>query len=217
MMVHLKRAALSALCLLVMFAVCACSNPERLERLSDQEVGRLRGEYPYCSEPSFDYEPVYHLSDLNNIAAAVVVTVTDEWYSNEYNISPFDEDVNWAENTTVGWFLPVHVDEVLWATDDWSGAEQIDLYFYSAISFSDYHVFQEGKQYLCLIGTLKDTVLFEGETDTIYAGSPFCSFYITDQNYLMAMSTLPATDQYSGYHFDLFCTQVATAMETEDK
>lgn len=202
--------AVIILCLAVLLSSCSTDNPQN--KLSKTELEELRTEFPYNDVDNTleDRIVLEHFQDLskyqNNslnrpaIDAVIIVTLTGEMFSEKAKeVLPFRENTSDsppAPTTLVGNYCFAIVEDILWGGIESEVGEEVVIGLGSSLRAEglDYkHCFIPGQRYVMLVN--------QSENDSIgvfYPTSKYASYYLTDDDILLSITSEPGFDECSG-------------------
>ena len=193
------------LLLLIVFTTCACKN-SGAAAVSGTELQTLRGQYPYAKKAELVAETsVKDIAAFNNkeFAAFVSVTITGEPREETTSASPA---AGMAAVKTVTYYIPAHVDSVLFQSSLFGGQSDITLRIRGALDGENLGCYASGKKIVTML-TVPDAELKAAAGE--YFSATSTSFYQAENRILLAMSEQhPAINQYSGWTVDAFCQAV---------
>ena len=217
----------------------SCSSQLEADRVDDETLVRLRSEYEYnntqpqtvsmmsyeSSHPSLD--AVFGTNEYewyNDYSAIVVLEFEGNWYDANTNVAMFDnEDLNATlENKVPGigafsWM--VHnavIKEILWSNASLNVGDSIVVGFGSTIMTAGVgyeKIFSSGNQYVCF---LFDESNLSFKIDNLYSTAKPYSFYLTNKNVLLSVTSAPGPDSVSGMYLDAFTTLVNETLGPPD-
>ena len=222
----MKNIKLFCLTFFAVFILASCENttPMHSQPLDASTLRALHEAYGFSDAHNLDMYLPQSIAEVENKAAIVKFTVSGDWFSREFDVSPVDTEVSWASSTSVGWYLPVEVDEVLWADAGFTAESELNLYFFTHFSFTDHAAFEVGKQYVCILMYSPAEIEYAEGVDNVYDGTPYACFYVVDGNdvatytaadiepeaeFLLTMTELEGfTTPYDGFSLDQFRAEV---------
>ena len=197
------------------------------ERVTDEELTVLREKYPYNDKTSeavnmMSYKKAYPTLDavfgiisyqaVTSCCAVVVLELKKDWYDINTNVSVFDDEkLNAAaERRTPGignirWM--VHnavVKDILWSSSNLKKGDTIVLGFGSTAmtAMADFElIYASGNRYVCF---LYDESSLCFNVENLYSTSKAHSFYLTDKDVLLSVTSAPGPDSVSGMYLPTF-------------
>lgn len=212
----IKKFVVCTMCVILsVLILCSCAG-ESVDKLSDEEINELREIYPYddfsiMSSLEFTLDAID--DKINTVA---VVTVTDEWFIKTSSISPveipnerFPSEIEWP-------YLPVKVDSILYNNCEIEEGDELNLFFGSTNVFSNFDTYPVGERFLCLIIKPDETREYAFD-DTVYTTTIDSSAYVTDDDYILSVTSEPALDDFTGYSLKSFDKSINEIMKKANK
>lgn len=233
----MKKIMRSFLVLFSLLLLASCAPVPQAERVSDEELKHLRQEFP-CNDArsslalSMDPEKAYptfeKLLGIDNpylkmpdFYAVVAIRMTeDDWYTLGESVQPFqDAELNeQAQQRTPDLFRivwPVHdavVEQVLWGGEDLEPGDTITLGFgadgYVGGMELERCYFADGR-YVCFLLDRRDSSF---HCDTLFSSSKNYTYYLSDENVIVSMTSVPGLDECSGMYLDAFTERVCSLL-----
>ncbi len=223
-----RRALSGMLCVLILlFALCACASEPRPERVPDEELALLREQYPYHDAESsmgnhLPYETVYptfeRLGSLQ-FYAALVIECSSDWYMLETYVSPFGGETSNARlpQTNIQLLtIDATVEEILWGGEELSTGETITLGYGTTAMVSGKDLqgcIMEGNRYVVLVVDYRDNPY---GAENLFNTGKFLTYYPTDQNVLLSVTSVPGADECSGMYVDAFARKAQVTFTQAD-
>ncbi len=196
-----KRMILAALLAALLSMICACQKGGAAP-VSGSELEALRAQYPYAQKnEQLAQVSINDIAAFNNseFAAFVAVTITGAYTTGETTDSPAE---GMPATATTTYYIPAHVDSVLCQNSLFGGQNEITLRIRGAMDGDNLNCYQTGKKLVTML-TFPAAGL-NALADEYFSGTE-SSFYISDNNVLLAMSDQhPAFNEYSGWNLDAF-------------
>ena len=213
----MKRASTALLLLLTLLLLASCAAAPKPERASEEELARLREEYPISDElspvASYDFDPCQTwegLAETTSPHTIVVVEITGDRFVNTIYASPFS---NAQANAAIGLqrldgqFFPAKVLKCLGGEFELKKGDEIALAFGAngiappAILDAAY---QTGNRYVCFLKDISD-LKTSYTVENMYRATKYQTFYLTDDDVLLTMTSyIACMNECSGMYLDAF-------------
>lgn len=220
--------------LLILSCLSACAKEPNAYRVTEEELVKLREEYPYNDTSSaLSYSVPYDIAfptfesfvtQMNTaevLAAVVVLEFTGDWYtaSNTTVKMYDDEELNQivpGANRGVVWpVIDATVEQVVWGQGIENG-ENITIGF-GDISVVDGQELEKcfipGQRYVCLLEPKNSD---DFGLDSLYCIGKLNAYYLTNKNVLMSIVSAKAADENSGLYLSSFETVVNETLGPPD-
>lgn len=227
-----QKTLLVVLCLcMLLTCLCACSNKQSAERVTDEQLSKLREDLPYAdpyaplTQVMHTYDELYPKFDttlLNGVCAIAVLEFVGEWgEARDTSVKMYDdEELNQTvPNANRGLRWVIHgakVKKVLWGGSDLSAGDEITIGF-GDISVVNYNslknVFVSGDEYVCF---LTDHRYKKFDVEQLYGASLLRSYYLTSKDVVMSVTSTPGFDECSGMYLDAFAEKIKTITSPPD-
>lgn len=211
----MKKLLLPLLCLLLLSA-CAQDTP-RPARVTDEELAALREEYPYNDAASMaamipDAEVYPDFASLGSgnplgyadrYAGVAVVEITSDWYELG------------DENPAAGSAWPVfdaQIASVLWG-EGFSEGDTVTVGFGSTNVTSGMELdasYTEGRRYVMILVDYSDNAF---GMVSLYMTEKSLTYYLTDEDVLLCVTSAPGPDSCSGMYVDTFQTEITALLD----
>ncbi len=224
------RAAGAMLCvLMLLFALCACASEPQPERVSDEELAQLREQYPYndktpgvlgqLSEITTGITTFEEYANRETLDTVVALEVIGDWYYLDGSISVYGDEAldayapSWA-STMEHKVIDAKVEKVLWGNSELQKGDIVTLSFGStrvSEGRDNESVFLPGERYVCLMQDFYDNIY---QKEGLYRASKDYTYYLTEQDVLISVTSILGADDASGMYLDAFERRVIPVMET---
>ena len=220
------------LCLCMLFTcLCACSNKQAAERVSDEGLSKLRKDFPYADPYSpltqvmYSYDELYPKFDttlLSGVCAIAVLEFVGEWgEASDTSVKMYDDEKlnQTVPNANSGLRWVVHsakVKKVLWGGSDLSAGDTITVGFgdIRVVNYGSLEkVFVSGNEYVCF---LTDHRYKNFDVEQLYGASLLRSYYLTNKDVVMSVTSTAGFDECSGMYLDAFVEKIKTIVSPPD-
>jgi len=232
------------ICILFIFAfvlsfLASCARDSGADYVTDQKLSNLRKKYKFSdTQPQtvsmLSYESAYPTFDAvlginkyekyNSFSAIVVLEFEGDWYDVGTKIHMYDDDeLNSVMESRIpgfgglGW--TVHdaiVRDVVWGSDQLDIGDRITVGFGSKVMTTGVgyeEIFTSDNQYVCF---LFDESNLSFNIDNLYSTAKPYSFYLTDKDVILSVTSAPGPDSVSGMYLDAFTTLVNETLGPPD-
>lgn len=220
----------AALSLLLLLAACAQAPEEpaapRGDRVTDAQLAELREEYP-CVDSLYgvavQYAPAQEEQTFaefyanGSVTAVVEVTLAEEWYDVGGAVSIFGDEEKDAYlpqfGTATYHVIDAEIEQVLWGGEDLAAGETITLSFGSTLLNSPSRqeaAFVAGERYVMIVQEWPDN---PAGAPHFYRAGENASFYLTDDDVVLSVSSQAAAEEASGLYLDTFTDKVLSTFD----